>query len=102
MGIKANIQLLSAAAAPGNGATQNISIGGVYVLMVAGTFGGTSHKMQILGPDGATFMDIPNTTFAAAGYGTVDLPAGAQVRSVLTGGAAIVLHATLGLSRSAG
>lgn len=99
MGIKSSIQLLSAVVAPGNGANQLVSYGGSYVLMVAGTFGGTSHKLQILGPDAVTFIDVPNTTFAAAGYVSIDIPAGATVRSVLTGGASISMNATLGLCR---
>lgn len=99
MGIKSTIQLLSAFVATGAGGNWIASYGGSYVLMVAGTFGGTSHKLQILGPDGVTYIDVPNTTFAAAGYVSVDIPAGATVRSFLTGGTGISLNATLGLCR---
>lgn len=95
MGIKSNLTLLSNAAASGSAVT--INTGGRYIYVVAGTFSGTSSKLQMLGPDGTTFIDVPNTTFAAAGYVAVELPAGASIKAVLTGGTPTGMYATLGL-----
>lgn len=102
MGIGVNHTLLSNVGAVGNGGNVNISHGGSYLYTIAGTFGGTSSKLQLRGPDDTTFMDVANTTLTAAGMVKVDLPAGAVVRSVLTGGTPSAMHAKLGLVQSAG
>lgn len=99
MGIKANLQLLSNASA--SGAALPVPTGGRYVYMIAGTFGGTSSKLQVLGPDGTTFLDVPGSTLAVAGYVSVDIPAGSSVKAVLTGGTPSAMFATLSLVESA-
>jgi hypothetical protein len=101
MGIKSNITLLSNASALGNGAAQTISIGGSYLYQIAGTFGGTTAKLQILGPDGTTYIDYPSVSHTAAGQIKIDLPAGATVRPVMTAGTPSAMYATLGLVQSA-
>lgn len=101
MGIKSNITLLSNVAAAGNGAAQTVSVGGSYMYQMAGTFGGTSGKLQMLGPDGTTFVDIPGTTLAASGMAKIDIPAGMQVRAVLTGGTPSAMYSSLGLVQGA-
>jgi len=51
--------------------------GGKYAVAAVATFGGGSVKLQALGPDGSTYLSVASATdFSAAGYGTVDLPAG--------------------------
>jgi hypothetical protein len=95
MGIKTNIKTLDNASATGS--TQSVPNGGRYVYMISGTFGATSSKLQILGPDGVTFIDVPSTTFTVAGYVAVDIPSGASVRTVLTGGTPSAMHANLNL-----
>lgn len=99
MAIKVNLQLLSNAAASGGNVT--VQTGGSYIYSIAGTFGGTSSKLQAIGPDGTTFMDIPATTFTAAGWVKVDLPAGVVVKCVLTAGTPTAMFAALGLVQSA-
>jgi hypothetical protein len=50
--------------------------GGTYALQVVATFGGGNVKLQNMGPDGVTFIDIPNTTLSANGFVIVTIPAG--------------------------
>lgn len=99
MGIRNNLTLLSNIAAAGNGADVLVATGGLYALAVNGTFGGTSFKMQIKGPDGANYIDVPSTTFTAAGIVGVEIPSGAIVRAVLTGGTPSAFYANLSLVR---
>lgn len=100
MAIRATINLLSNVGAVGNGAAQGVNLGGSYQLTTNGTFAGTSFKMQVLGPDNVNWIDYPNTTFAVAGVANlIDLPIGAQVRGVLTGGAPAAFYAALNLYR---
>jgi hypothetical protein len=102
MGIRSGLTLLSNASTLGNGAAQTVSHGGTYLYQIAGTFGGTTAKMQILGPDGTTWQDYTGVSHTAAGMIKIDLPAGAQVRSVMTSGTPTAMYATLGLVQSAG
>lgn len=62
--------------------------GGAGVFTVTGTFGGATVKLQQLGPDGTTWLDIAggDVTLTAAGQGGFVLPAGA-IRAAVTGGA---------------
>lgn len=71
--------------------------GGLYSFNVVGTFGGTTVKLQILGPDDATYVDVPTASFTAAGVIGVYLPAGGTVKAVVTGGAPANLYASLAL-----
>lgn len=87
--------LFSAAAAAGNGVKKDVLVGGSYVLAASGTFGGTVLKLQLLGPDGTTWIDIPGATLSAAGALAVDLSAASEVRGVLTGGTPSAFYATL-------
>lgn len=47
--------------------------GGKYGVVASATFGGGSITLQILAPDGTTYVTAL-TAFTAAGYSTVDLP----------------------------
>jgi hypothetical protein len=62
--------------------------GGAGVFAVAGTFGGTTVKLQQLGPDGVTWLDISGgaVDFTAPGQGGFVLPAG-PMRASVSGGA---------------
>ena len=52
-------------------------VGGKYAADCVATFGGGSCKLQRLAADGTTYLSVSSTTdFTAAGYGTVDVPAG--------------------------
>jgi|SRR5882672_10372503 len=69
--------------------------GGTCVFSVVGTFGGATVKLQVLGPDGATWIDAGvGTTLTAAGMGVVYLPPG-MVQAVIVGGAPAGIFAAL-------
>lgn len=70
--------------------------GGLAVFSVAGTFGGCTVTLNILGPDGSTAIPASATQgiFTAAGSGQLNLPPG-QVQAQVSGGAPSGLYATL-------
>lgn len=94
--LQQNITLLSAAAATGSAV--NVQIGGDYCFAVAGTFGGTSVGIQMLGPDGATWISLSDSigtiALTVGGARIVSLPAGSY-RATITGGAGVSVSATL-------
>jgi len=60
--------------------------GGAGVFSVVGTFSGATIKLQFLGGDNTTWIDVGvDTTLTAAGAGGFILPQ-AQIRAVVTGG----------------
>jgi hypothetical protein len=64
-------------------------LGGKYgVTVEATTFGTGGVALQILGPDGATYLNAL-AAFTANGYAAVDLPPGMVQLSVPTGSAAV-------------
>ena len=68
--------------------------GGRGSFAVAGTFGGTTVSLQLLGPDGATWTDVgPDVTLTAAGVGNFELPP-SDIRAAVTGGTPSGLYAT--------
>jgi hypothetical protein len=73
--------------------------GGLYQYLVSGTFSGATIKLQVLGPDGSTFIDVPNSSMTAAGALNVELPAGSTVKSVITAGPPSGVNASLGYVR---
>lgn len=91
-----NISLLSGASA--TGASVAVGFGGDYVLAVAGTFGGGTVGLQMLGPDGSSWIAIADASGAialtAAGATVVSIPAGSY-RATITGATGAELHATL-------
>lgn len=95
-GLFQRLVLFSNIGAAANGAQVNIDQGGRYVCNTGGTFGGTSFKLQLLGPDGTTWNDIPNSTLTAAGPFVIYLPTGAKVRGVTTAGTPVAFYAELG------
>ena len=76
-----------------------ITRGGTYSFSCLGTFSTATVALQILGPDGATYIAIPNASFTAAGVMSVDLPAGSTVKAVVTGGPPTGIYASLSLIR---
>jgi hypothetical protein len=75
--------------------------GGFYAFQVMGTFNGATIKLQIQGPDGSTMQDIDSSlSFTAAGIQGVDLPTGAKVQAVVSGGPPSAMYANLSLVRS--
>ena len=77
------MQLLNNAAATGSGTAWT---GGTGVFAASGTFNGATVKLQFLGPDGSTWIDVgTDTNLAAAGGALFILPA-VQIRAAITGG----------------
>lgn len=76
------VDLLSNASATGSAVNW---AGGKGNFAVVGTFSGATVKLQALGPDGTTYIDVPNASLTAAGMALFELPAG-QVKAVVTGG----------------
>lgn len=98
MAITNNIALLSNAVATGN--PYKVIAGGLYALSVVATWNGSTAKLQILGPDGATYQDIDAAlSFTANGIQGVDLPGGCTVKMVVSGGPPAAMYANLGLVR---
>lgn len=84
------IDLLSNESATGVGRAW---AGGRGQFKVAGTFAGATVKLQILGPDGATWQDVgSDVTLTAAGLANFDLPPG-TIRAGVAGGSPSGLHA---------
>lgn len=84
------VDLLSNASATGSAV---VWPGGRGSFLAAGTFGGATVKLQVLGPDGTTWIDAGTyTTLTAAGVGNFDLPQG-QIRASVSGGTPSALYA---------
>lgn len=66
--------------------------GGRYGLGVVATFGGGNVTIQILGPDGTTWLTAA-TAVSAAGFSTMDLPPG-QYRFAITTATAVYISLT--------
>lgn len=66
--------------------------GGKYAAAALATFGGGSVTLQMLGPDGSTYVTCL-TAFTAAGYGVVDLPPG-QYRFTIATATAVYASVT--------
>lgn len=68
--------------------------GGTGVFSACGTFGGATVKLQYLGPDGVTWIDMgTDTTLTAAGGGLFVSPS-VDIRAAVSGGAPSGLHAS--------
>jgi hypothetical protein len=81
----ATINLLSNADA--TGAQVILGIGGVYQFTAAGTFGGATVSLQILGPDAVTWFNAgTDAVLTAAGGCIVELGNDSVVRAAVTGG----------------
>jgi len=88
--------LLSAGAA--TGAAVPMHLAGDYIFSVAGTFGGATVGIDMLGPDGSTWIALNDASGAiaitAAGAIGVSLPIGSY-RASITGGAGVSVYAVL-------
>jgi hypothetical protein len=80
----AKVDLLANVAA--SGAAMNVSFGGRYLMVATGTFSGATVKVQMLGPDGATYVDVPTASLTAAGSVLIYLPWGCTVKGVISSG----------------
>lgn len=62
-----------------------VVFGGRQVFSIVGTFNGGTAQLQMLGPDGFTFIDIANGAFTAPGAVAVDVPFNKSWKVTLTG-----------------
>jgi len=89
--------LLSNASSTGSGVTWD---GGTGVFACAGTFAGATVTLQVLGPDGSTWLTVgASTTLAASGLGGFVLPPG-KIRALVAGGPPSGLYAQADRVRS--
>lgn len=86
-------QLLENAAA--TGAPVGPIVQGSYIWAVAGTFGGATVKLQTLGPDGATYVDVAGASMTANGAMEVRIGGGAMIKVVVTGGVPSALYSNV-------
>lgn len=83
----ASITLLSAVAATGAGQSTPVQNGGDYMFAVAGTIGGATIALEMLGPDGASWINMgASATFTTNNMCVVSIPEG-RYRANVTGGA---------------
>lgn len=68
--------------------------GSDYIFSVLGTFGGTSVQLQVLGPNGSTWMNV-GPAMVEAGMILVSVGPNASMRVNLTGGTPSGIFATL-------
>lgn len=86
------ITLLSNVAATGSAKSVRR---GRYAFAAHGTFSGATCKLQILGPDGSTYIDAgTDATLTAAGACLVDLP-DCVVKATISGGSPSAMYASL-------
>lgn len=90
------ITLLSNASATGNPVT--VPVCGYYQFAALGTFSGGTVKLQMLGPDGSTYVDVASSSLTAAGTALVALPAGTLVKAAITGGPPSGIYASIDLA----
>ena len=92
MGMRARIRLdlISNGSSTGNSFVWR---GGRGHFAVSGTFGGSTVKLQFLGPDGSTWIDAGTyTTLTSSGGGSFDLPE-CQIRAAVSGGSPSGIYA---------
>jgi hypothetical protein len=96
MDAQVNIPLLAAASA--TGASSPVAFGGEYVFDAAGTFGGATIGLEMLGADGTTWIalrdDAGAVALTAASAVLLRLPAG-RYRASVTGGSGVSVSARL-------
>lgn len=85
--------LLSNVAASGVAVT--VDFGGRYLMIGVGTWSGATVKVQILGPDGATFVDVPSASLTANGSATIYLPDNAVIKGAVSSGPPSGIYLTL-------
>jgi hypothetical protein len=87
----ASVELLNNASATGASTAWGGKKG---VFAIAGTFGGTTAQLELLGPNGSTWIALASASFTAAGAVVVELPP-CRLRVSLTGGTPSAMFASL-------
>lgn len=94
--MSASLKLLTAATA--TGASVDVTVPGDYVFSVVGTFGGATVGIQMLGPNGITWITLNDASgaisFSDAGAIGLTLPIGSY-RATIVGGSGVSIHAKL-------
>lgn len=85
--------LFSASTTNGNSASV-IHPGGTLALVVRGTFGGATVKLQI-SDNGADWVDITDASFTSAAAKLLTMPTGALLRGNIAGGSGASLTVAL-------
>jgi len=85
--------LLRNAAVTGDAVTVNQR--GEYVFSADGTFGGATITLQLLSPDGTSWLAIDDAALTAEGAVLVGLGASSTVRALVAGGTPSALYAEL-------
>lgn len=85
--------LLSNASATGDPVT--ISRSGEFVVAVDGTFDGATVALELLSPDGSSWIAITDGDLTAEGSFVVFLGAGSKVRAAVSGGTPSALYASI-------
>lgn len=82
------IDLLSDHDGAGSGDATPVAFGGRYLMVATGTFDGATATVDLLGPDGSTYVTVASASVTAAGSAIVYLPSDATVKGTVTGGTA--------------
>lgn len=80
------IDLLSDHDGAGSGGATHIAFGGRYLMVATGTFDSATVTVDLLGPDGSTYVGIADASLTAAGSAAIYLPSDATVKGTVTGG----------------
>lgn len=93
-----NFTVALLAAASATGASTPVDVPGDYCFAVSGTFGGATVGLQMLGPDGATWISVQDALGAialtSANALIVSLPV-CSVRATIAGGSGVSISANL-------
>lgn len=80
------IDLLSAHDGAGSGNAMLVAFGGRYLMVATGTFDSATVAVDLLGPDGSTYVAVASASLTAAGSAIIYLPSDATVKGTVTGG----------------
>lgn len=80
------IDLLSDHDGASSGNAMPVAFGGRYLMVATGTFDSATATVDLLGPDGSTYVTVASASLTAAGSAIVYLPADATVKGTVTGG----------------
>lgn len=95
MSISQGDQLVLLSNESATGSQKVSQLGGRYVFRIDGTFGGTTAQLEMLSPDGSSWLALSGASFTAEGTCTVEVPQGGTYRVSLTGGTPSAMYATM-------
>lgn len=78
------------------GSPMSVGGSGEFIFSVDGTFGGATVTLQLLSPDGTSWLSITDAALTAEGAVIVALGGGSRVRALVAGGTPSALYANLG------